>query len=171
MVSGVFADPSLLWGSNGAFTDGSGDCYYTNGLLIAVDTDWLIELINTADDSVLYSVTNGFSYAGVDGLFYGSDPAPDAAAWNGLTVKSIIYNAPTKKDATLFAEFTQQTTLSWDTDPAPPGTVEYNAGVVTASLGSNPGEWQAIPEPAVGGLIVIFGTGMIVARRMFTKGA
>ena len=168
VVSGAFADPSLLWGSNGAFTTGTGDCYYTNGVLIAQNTDWLIELINVADDTVLYSVNNGFARE-VDGLFYGSDPAPDAAAWNGLTVKTIIYNANKKEDATLFAEFTQQTNFSWSTTPAPPATVDYNAGVVTASLGSNPGEWQAIPEPTVGGLIVTFGAGLVLVRRRLSK--
>ena len=162
MVSGAFADPSLLWGSDGAFTTGSGDCYYTNGVLIAQNTDWLVELINTADDTVLYSVNNGFAQ-GVDGLFYGSDPAPDAAAWNHLTVKTIIYSAHDKASASLFAEFTEQVTFSWSTTPAAPGSVNYNAGVVTAT------QWQAIPEPAVAGLIGIFGTGILVTRRLFSK--
>ena len=174
MVSGALADPALLWGSDGAFSTGVGDCYYTNGVLIAANADWLVEIIDTADDSVLYSINNGFDQ-GVDGLFYGSNPSPEASGWNGLTVKTVIYDAPMKENAGLFAEFTQQTTFFWSTEPAPPGAVTYNAGIVSSTydpLGQGiPGQWQAIPEPAVAGLLGIFGGGMLITRRIFKKEA
>lgn len=161
-VSTVAADPTLLWGSDQGF-GGGGQVVYTNGLAIASGTGWLVELINTADDSVLYSTTTGFIG---DGFFYAT---PDATAWNGLDVRSIVYDAPDKESAGLFAEFSNGGNLSWSTTPAPPGSFNYNAGQVTATIGSGPGQWQAIPEPTVAAFIGVFGGAMLIARRLFSK--
>lgn len=162
-VTGVFSDPLLYWGSDQAF-GGTDQVLYTNGVAIAQGSDWLIELVNVADDSVLYSTTSGF-LAG-DGLFF---ETPDASGWNGLSVKSVIYNAPTKQEAGLFAEFTFVGAMTWSDVPAPPATFNYNAGGVTAVLGTGAGQWQAIPEPAVVSLIAIFGSGLFAGRRFFAK--
>ena len=163
-ISNVVADPTLLWGSDEGF-GGSGQVVYTNGVAISSGTEWLVELINEADDNVLYSTTAGFVG---DGFFYAT---PDATAWNGLDVRSVIYDAVNKEDADLFAEFSNIGNLSWSTTPAPPGSFSYNAGEVTATLGSNPGQWQAIPEPTVAAFIGVFGGGMLIARRLFSKQA
>ena len=161
-VSGSLADPLLYWGSENAVIGSGQEVLYTNGLAVVAASDWLIELVNEADDSVLYSTTDGF-LAG-EGTFFDT---PDATGWNGLNVRTVIFDAPTKEAAGMFAEFTLIGNLSWGIDPAPPGTFIYNAGGVTAELGSAPGQWQAIPEPAVAALLGIFGGGLLVARRLF----
>ena len=129
-----FSDPLLYWGSDLAFNPGGDAVLYTNGLSIAQDSNWLVELVNMADDTVLSSTTNGFQ-AGA-GTFFS---AVDGAAWYGLTVKTIIYDAPTKQAAGLFATLSQTTTLSWSSIPSIPATFNYNAGAVGA------GDWQPMP--------------------------
>jgi hypothetical protein len=164
LVCGVAsADPILFWGSDTAFGAGSG-VVYTNGVSVAQGSNWLVELINTADESVLYSTTSGF--AAGDGVFFDT---PDATSWNGLTVKTVIYDASTKETAGLFAQFTATANLSWSTVPTAPATFDYNAGSVSSALGTGAGQWQAIPEPTVAALIGIFGGGMVAGRRLFLK--
>lgn len=131
----VHSDPKLNWGSDWGF-GGSGQVVYTNGAAVPNGSDWLVELVSIGDDAVLHSITNGFWNA--DGEFY-APVTPDAAAWNGKSVKSLIYNASSKTEASLFAEFSLTTNLSWATDPIPSLPVNYNAGAV----GSN--DWQPIP--------------------------
>ncbi len=162
----VSASPIFYWGSDGGLDLTAGDVYYKDGALVAASSDWLVELVNVADDTVLYSVTDGFQDGA--GLFYAD--VVDADGWNGLSVKTVIYDANIKEDADFFAEFTQQYAISWGS-PTPPTISDYYAGEVTATLGSNPGQWQAIPEPTVAALIGLFGGGMLVARRLFAKEA
>jgi hypothetical protein len=163
LALGAQASPTLQWGSDTAFGSGIG-VVYTNGVLVPVGTHWLVELINTADDSVLYSTTDGFA---ANGLFF---KTPDAAAWNGMLVKTVIYDAATRELATLQAQFSGGSLLlSWNTLPSPPSIFTYNAGYVTSAKGFAPGQWHAIPEPAVASLIGIFGGGMLMSRRIFRE--
>ena len=161
---GALADPLLYWGSDLAYTPGGDAVLYTNGLAVVQDSNWLVELINLADDSVLHSTTSGF-LAGAGAFF----SAVDAGGWNGLNVKTVIYNAPTKEEAGLFAEFTFVGNLLWSMVPSPPAVFSYNAGSVSAELGSGPGQWQAIPEPAVSGLICLFSVALLSVKRVFKK--
>ncbi len=160
---GAHADPTLYWGSDTAFGSGTG-VVYTNGVLVPIGTHWLVELINTADDSVLYSTTDGFTAA--NGTFF---VLSEATAWNGMVVKTVIYDAATRELAGLKAQFSGGPfLLNWSTSPTP-GIFNYNAGYVTAARGSAPGQWQAIPEPAVATLLGIFGVGMLMGRRIFSE--
>jgi hypothetical protein len=159
VVAGVNADPVLFWGSDNAFFGGSGNVVYTNGVAISNSDGFLVELVNSSNGQTLYSTTSGF-LAG-DGFFFDT---PDATGWGGFSVKTVIYNAPTKEAAGLFAEFSAPITIpDWSSDPAPPAVFEYNAGSVVA------GDWQAIPEPAVASLIGIFGGGLFFVKRRFAK--
>ncbi len=158
------ASPIFYWGSTDGLALASGDVYYHDGSLVSQGSDWLVELVNVADDSVLFSLNDGFLDG--DGLFYAD--AVDAVAWNGLTVKTLLYNNSVKSNATYFAEFTSQYTFSWGAPP-PPTLSDYDAGYVTQNLGTNPGEWQVIPEPTVAALIGIFGSGLLISRRIFAK--
>lgn len=165
LVSQAVANAAILmyWGSDGGLDDPFyGDVYYRDGSLVSQGSDWLVELVNTADDSVLISINDAFLDG--DGVFYSEQ---DAESFNGLTVKTVIYDAADKGSAQYFAEFTAQTTFTWGT-PAPP-SVDYFAGVVTSVTGTQPGEWQAIPEPAVAGLLSIAGIGLLFGRRIFRK--
>lgn len=160
----VHADPILFWGSDTAFGSGSG-VVYTDGMLVSQGTHWLVELIDTADDTVLHSTTNGFTSG--DGLFFA---APDAAGWNGKIVKTVIYDAVTKELATYQAMFSGGAQLlSWNETPSPPSTFNYDAGIVTSLKGGAPGQWHVVPEPTVAALISVFGGGMLLSKRIFKK--
>ncbi len=158
----------MTWGV-GAPLGGSGEVRYKDGSLVALNSDWLVELVNADTEQVLYSTTDGFNIQ--QGIFFHT--CETDAGWNGLNVKTVIFDSNTKETAGFFAEFSIPTTLSWvdTTPPAPPASLNYDAGEVTAVLGSGPGQWQAIPEPTVAAFIGVFGGGLIVTRRLFSKKA
>lgn len=162
----VDASPIFYWGSDGGLDLTEGDVYYTDGQLVAENSDWLVELVNIADDIVLHSVTDGFLDGG--GMFYAD--VVDADGWAGLSVKTVIYNSNVKSNATLKAEFTSQHTFTTWGDPPPASVADYYAGGVTPVLGTDPGQWQAVPEPAVASFILIFGGSMLIGRRFFSWG-
>ncbi len=93
-----------------------------------------------------------------------------------------IFDNTAKADSDWYLQFDLAgPNLKDSTAQPPPPEATYDTGNLIDSTVGGGGQfialndsnfgYQAIPEPAVGGLIVIFGTGMIVARRMFTKGA
>lgn len=164
---GAHADPILFWGSDSAFSAVGSGVYYINGELVPQGTQWLVELVNNADGSVLYSTTDGF--ANGQGQFFS---IPDATAWNGMVVKTVIYDAATRELAGLQAEFSGGAfSLSWSTLPSPPSTFSYDAGSVTSALGWGAGQWHAIPEPAVATLITVFGSGLLMVQRISKRSA
>jgi hypothetical protein len=124
------ADPLMQWVSDNA-TGGPGSVVDSNGSPLPPTTDWMVELVDTSDQSVLYSTTAGFQTAA--GRFI---ETPDATAWNGLHVKTVIYNANTTNAATMKAEFSNTVLLSWGTDPAPNAVERNNAGAIDAM------DWQ-----------------------------
>jgi len=145
-----------------AFGSGSG-VYYTNGELVPAGTQWLVELIDTSNGDVLCSTTDGFIG---NGTFFAS---PDASSWNGMVVKTVVYDAAARELAGLQATFSSGALLlSWSVAPVP-GTFNYNAGHVDSPIGFSPGQWHAIPEPTVTALLGLAGGGMMVGRRIFRK--
>lgn len=161
LCAGVYASPIFYWGSDGGLNQSGGDVTNRFGNLVEQNTNWVVQLVDVSNDQVLYEENNGFADAA--GEFYAD--AVDAVAWKGITVKTVIYDASTTNAASYFAEFDNQYVISWIDNPGPPSTIpDYFAG------GVSQGDWQAVPEPAVAGLIGIFGGGMLVVRRFFLMG-
>jgi len=154
----ALASPLYYWGSDGGLDQTAHDVFDMAGNLVPQGSMWLVEMVDVNDGSIILSLNNVFQDG--DGWFYAD--AQDANGLNGKTVKSVIYNSDSKASATAFAVFSKQYTFSWGSPP-PPSITDYYAGVVNSS------DWQAVPEPAVAGLIAIFGTGSIFARRIFRR--
>jgi hypothetical protein len=132
----ALANPTLFWvGDSENGNGGTGLVVYTNGVPVSQHSDWLVELIDVDEGSVIYSTTDGFPYS--NGGFYESDEnVPDS--WNGRTVKSVIYNSSTRGTASLAAEFSLETNLIWSVADPPTPELQYDAGVVNAS------DWEPV---------------------------
>ena len=140
---GASAATILYWGGDNSF-GGSGNIVDLNGVPVPAGTDWRVELVNTADGSVLAIETNGFS--GAAGEFFVNAVAE--SWWDGIDVKTVIYDASTYEEALYYAEFSIQQTLSIPFMPPLPGMEpEYNAGSVTSNawhlVPVDPAEWAA----------------------------
>lgn len=85
---------------------------------------------------------------------------------NGANVYSVIFDAGTMLGATNFvvADSTPFDVGSGGAGEPPVTTVSYSLGTTIT------GDWQAVPEPAVASLILIFGGSMLVGRRVFSWG-
>lgn len=177
-IGTIKSQADLAWFSQAGWDDIGGDVYQSNGSLVPIDSDWLIALVSTNDyasisdlndtTTALYTTTDGFSSGMVtgDGRFYQEGVIMDDS-WQNLTVFAVLYNASQKINATEFALFSVENTFgTWGMIPA---SEEFNFDGVTSQTGPGLGQWQAIPEPAVAGLISIFGFGLIGVRRIFFK--
>lgn len=146
-ASAVSAAPVIMeWGSANYFGK-PGNVVYTNGSAILAGTQWLVELVNIHDGSVLLVETNGFENVGTFFTYADVDPA-----WDGLEVKTIIYDAGTKEEALFYAEFSNQEVLEIPLMPFPGQEPRFNAGAVTAAdwrlIPVDPDEWTA-SEPVL----------------------
>lgn len=165
LSTGAFADALLYWGSDEGFdATTTADVFDRFGDAITAGSSWLVELRDATTEEVIYSTNNGFDPGFVvDGQFY-IDGAVISEAYNGSTFKTVVYDASTAAAANYTADFSVTPQLSWSwSSPSPPTDVDYLAG------GVSQGDWQAIPEPAVAGLIGLFGGGMLLYRRLFSK--
>ncbi len=130
-------------------------------------------LLNTLTTTSGYAGTWSDQIQGVleyDDEAVGGTVDQDTTILSGYIFVRIFDTLKTAKDDWYLQQFVQG-----------PGLTRYNA-LDTETIYQTNGELggvlndatyghQVIPEPAVAGLISIFGTGIIFARRMFTKGA
>jgi len=150
----------------GLYLDQDGDnvAGWYNELKLDIDGNVISASGSTSDDLFL-NVTRNLVDAGGDITL---NPLSNAATLSDNSkVYSIIFNAADISSATKIA------VTGYTGNPASPFDIGTPQAVnTTYSIGNEiQSDFYAIPEPAVAGLIGIFGTGLIVARRLFSKEA
>ena len=101
-------------------------------------------------------------------LLVGGNDEEDTVILGGYIFVRIFDNAATELDDYYLQQYIQQPVLT-KYDLQNVATIYNTSGELGGDLDST--GHQVIPEPAVAGLIGIFGAGMIFARRMFSKDA
>jgi hypothetical protein len=141
----AIAAPLFYWGSESAFTGGSGpDLLDHDDSPIPTTSKFTVQLLRLSDESLLYAADLSYwwSFAGKYGVGFNSIPENVVAdTWNGLSVFTRIYNHEIPSSATHYAD-TPQYTITWDSgSTATPDPIEYNIGTISSV------NWQVIPEP------------------------
>lgn len=159
----AFAAPSLDWYSQSyqdvldGLTPTWMDIYNPSGTLVLVTDNWYTSLYRTDTMAEIYGSNQAIT---IDGVLLDNN-APDVASYNGVSVQARIYNASTMGAATMYADTSLGTTLTWDAGNPPPQSLNYNVGTVSKD------SWQAVPEP-VTAMIAFLGVpvAVLVRRRM-----
>ena len=175
------ANASLInWTSKQLSYDPEVGSSLQNGWLVALYQDvdgnnassstWYNELRINNDGTVTSTgVTANDVFLGITSVL---EPDPvDGTSWTQLKTKanvsvtdniyvySVILNSSTMEGATASLVADEKPFNVGANDPA----VDYNLEDSIA------GDYQAVPEPAVGGLIVTFGAGLVLVRRRLSK--
>lgn len=141
-------------------TNGDNDGAWYNELSLGLDGEVASISGVTQDDAYLSTYVAYLSYnpSGTSGeeLQFGAAPSvPD-----DIDVYTVIFNA-------------SSVGLGGASQFVVADSATFNTGSgftpIPYDVSGIAGDWQAIPEPAVAGLIVIFGGGLLVGRRIFGK--
>jgi hypothetical protein len=182
MTGSIVAHASfVVWSSDNLLTSAAGKVSATSdGWLVAMYQDtngdnagaWYNELSLSPDGEVASTsgVTQDDAYLSTYVAYLSYNPSGSTGeelqygtSYGGVTdnadVYTVIYNASSVGLASQF--------VVADSSPFNVESGEITPHFYTVS--GIAGDWQAIPEPAVAGLIVIFGGGMLIGRRIFGK--
>lgn len=116
----------------------------------------------TANDEVIDVLTHYAALAKPIPTFDLYNFSKAVSVEDSVDIYTVLFNSSTLGGATSFI-VAEPTPV--DSGVGGVGTpVNYNLGTTFS------GNWQAVPEPAVASLIAIFGGGLLVSRRIFSKG-